>query len=94
MTLILGTAASAMAEIILAPWRMMPARSTTLPIMNPGTSARNSNGMPKASHNHTKRAALSAESTKSTPPFHLGWLATMPTARPPRRAKPVMISRA
>ena len=41
-----------------------------------------------------KRAALSAESTNSTPPFHFGWLATMPTARPSRRAKPVTSSRA
>ncbi len=61
-----------MAEIILAPWRMMPMRSTALPIMNPGTSARNTSGMPKASHSQTKRVALSAESTNSTPPFHLG----------------------
>ena len=29
-----------------------------------------------------KRAALSAESTNSTPPLCLGWLATMPTALP------------
>src|SRR5204863_10012247 len=40
------------------------------------------------------RAALSEESTKRTPPFTFGWLATIPTARPPRRAKPTMISRA
>src|SRR2546430_13090543 len=40
------------------------------------------------------RAALSAESAKRTPPFTFGWLATIPTGRPPRRAKPTMISRA
>ena len=34
------TVASVTAVIILAPCRMMPARSTSLPIMNPGTSAR------------------------------------------------------
>src|SRR4030095_15154499 len=39
-----------------------------------------------------KRAALSDESTISTPPLTFGWLATMPTGRPPRRAKPTMIS--
>jgi hypothetical protein len=78
----LGTVASATAEIILAPWRMMPMRSTALPIMKPGTSAKNSSGTLKASHSQMKRAALSAESTNSTPPFHLGWLATIPTVRP------------
>ena len=35
--------------------------------------------MPKASHSHTKRAALSAEFTSSAPPSTIGWLATMPT---------------
>src|SRR5258705_11783232 len=39
-----------------------------------------------------KRAALSAESTMSTPPFTFGWLATMPIGRPARRANPTMIS--
>ena len=48
--------------------------------------------MLNASHSQMKRAALSAESTKSTPPFHFGWLATMPTARPSMRAKPVTSS--
>ena len=89
-----GTVASATAEIIFAPCRMIPWRSTPLPIMKPGTSARNTSGSPNASHSQMKRAALSAESTNSTPPFHFGWLATMPTARPSRRAKPVTSSRA
>ena len=35
-----GTLASDTAEIIFAPARMMPARSTLVPIMKPGTSAR------------------------------------------------------
>jgi len=39
-TQIRGTVASETALIILAPARMMPARSTFVPIMNPGTSAR------------------------------------------------------
>ena len=38
--------------------------------------------MLKASHSQMKRAALSAESTKSTPPLHFGWFATMPTGAP------------
>ena len=60
------------AEIILAPARIIPARSTLVPIMKPGTSARNRRGMLKALHNHMKRAPLSAESTKSTPPLTFG----------------------
>src|SRR6266702_365187 len=39
-----------------------------------------------------KRVALSAESTKSTPPFTLGWFATMPMGRPSMRARPVTSS--
>ena len=38
-----------------------------------------------------KRAALSAESLSRMPPSCLGWLATIPTGRPPMRAKQVMI---
>jgi len=37
-------------------------------------------------------AALSDESTMSTPPLTFGWLATIPTVRPSRRAKPTMTS--
>jgi hypothetical protein len=53
--------------------------------MNPGTSARKSSGTLKALQVWMKRAALSAESTKSTPPFCRGWLATTPTTRPSSR---------
>ncbi len=35
-----GTVASDTAVIILAPCRMIPCRSTSIPIMNPGTSER------------------------------------------------------
>jgi hypothetical protein len=45
ITEIFGTVASVTAVIIFAPWRMMPSRSTFVPIMKPGTSARKSNGM-------------------------------------------------
>ena len=51
-----GTVASATAVIIFAPCRMMPCRSTALPIMNPGTSAKYSRGMLNASHCQMKRA--------------------------------------
>ena len=50
--------------------------------------------MPKASQRLMKRAALSAESFSRMPPSCLGWLATMPTGRPPMRARQVMIVRA
>ena len=86
ITEIFGTVASDTAEIILAPERMMPWRSTCVPIMKPGTSARNSSGTLKALQVQMKRAALSEESTNSTPPFCRGWLATMPTTRPSSRA--------
>ena len=67
-TQIFGTVASAIAAIIFAPCLMMPCRSTAVPTMKPGTSARNSSGIPNASQVWMNRAALSAESTNSTPP--------------------------
>ena len=73
---------------------MIPARSTFEPTMNPETSARYTSGTLYALQSQMNRAALSEESTKRTPPLTLGWFATIPTARPPSRAKPVMISRA
>ena len=86
ITEIFGTVASDTAAIIFAPALMMPWRSTLVPIMKPGTSARNSSGMLNALQVQMKRAALSAESTNSTPPSWRGWLATTPTTRPSRRA--------
>src|SRR5437764_15473047 len=56
-----GTVASDTAVIILAPWRMMPCRSTAVPTMNPGTSARNTRGRLHASHRQLKRSHLSAD---------------------------------
>ena len=50
--------------------------------------------MPNASHSVTKRAALSAESLSRMPPRWRGWEATIPTGRPPIRARQVMIVRA
>ena len=92
MTEILGTVASETALIIFAPWRMIPRRSTSVPIMKPGTSARKSSGISNASQSHMNLAALSAESLNSTPPFCIGWFATIATACPSRRAKPVSSS--
>ena len=87
-----GTVASDTAVIILAPWRMMPWRSTSVPTMKPGTSARNTSGMPYASQHQMKRAALSAESTNSAPPLCTGLLATTPTGRPSSSPKPTITS--
>ena len=79
MTDTLGTVASLTAVTILAPWRMIPWRSTAEPIMNPGTSARKTSGMLNASQHQMKRAALSAESTNSVPARCAELLATTPT---------------
>src|SRR2546428_354713 len=68
---------------------MMPARSTLLPTMKPGTSWKNTSGTPKASHSMMKRAALSAESMSRAPPSTIGWLAITPTGWPLSRARAV-----
>src|SRR3954451_11526994 len=94
MTEIFGTVASDTALIILAPWRMIPSRSTAVPTMKPGTSARKSSGTLNASHNWMKRVALSAESTNNTPPLNIGLLATTPTTLPSSRPNPTSSSRA
>ena len=86
----MGTVASDTAKSIFAPCRMMPCFSTAEPTVKPGTSWRNTSGIPKASHSHTKRAALSAEFTSSVPPSTFGWLATMPTGWPPILASAVI----
>ena len=91
-TQIRGTEQSASAWRNLAPWRMIPARSTALPTMNPGTSQRKSSGSPYALQSETNCAPLSEESPVSTPPLRIGWLASTPTARPSSRAKAVMSS--
>jgi hypothetical protein len=92
ITLTFGTVASLTAVIILAPWRMMPSRSTWEPIMKPGTSARKTRGTLKALLSQMKRAALSAESPNRTPPLTAGLLATMPTLLPSSRPKPTISS--
>ena len=69
---------------------MIPACSTFAPTMNPGTSWMKTSGMLKASQRLMNRAALSAESLSRIPASCLGWLATIPTGRPPNRAKQVI----
>src|SRR3989304_2734238 len=92
MTEIFGTVASATAKRSFAPWRMIPCRSTWLPIMKPGTSARNSSGMLNALQSQTNLAPLSDESLKSTPPLAFGRWAPPPPPRRSSRASPVMSS--
>src|SRR3954468_17733635 len=92
MTDTCGTVASETAVIILAPCRMMSCRSTSLPIMKPGTSAKYSSGTLNASQSQMNRAALSAESTNSTPPLTAELLATMPTGEPSIRPNPTTSS--
>ena len=67
---------------------MMPPHSWRVPGRKPGTSSKVTSGMLKQSQKRTKRAALTEESMSSTPASTLGWLPTMPTGRPFRRAKP------
>src|SRR3954469_23233121 len=92
MTEILGTVASETALIILAPCRMIPSRSTAVPTMNPGTSARKINGTLKASQALMNAVALAAEAVNSTPPFTNGLLATTPTGAPSNRPNPTISS--
>ena len=48
----------------------------------------------KQSQKRTKRAALRLESMSRHPASTAGWLATMPTGAPPKRANPVTTLRA
>src|SRR5882724_9120966 len=73
---------------------MIPWASTLVPIMNPGTSWRKTSGNWNASQIWMKCAPLSAASMSRMPPSQFGWLATMPTGRPPKRARHVMRLRA
>ena len=73
---------------------MMPPHSCEVPGRKPGTSTNVTIGMPNASQVRTKRAALTDESMSSTPASTLGWLPTMPTARPSSRANPQTMLRA
>ena len=88
MTEMRGTDAAQTEKSILAPWRMMPVRSTSAPTMKPALSARKSSGTLKALHIQMKRAALSELSENSTPALWSDWLASTPMGRPPSRANP------
>src|SRR4051794_35097208 len=67
---------------------MMPPYSWSTPGRNPGTSTKVMSGILKASQVRTKRAAFSDDSMSSTPASTMGWLPTMPTGLPSRRANP------
>ena len=68
---------------------MIPWYSWSVPGRNPGTSTNVTSGMLNASHVRTNRAAFSDASMSSVPASTLGWLATIPTARPSSRANPI-----
>src|SRR6478735_1010859 len=88
MIWIRGTVASQKAYSSLAPWRMIPPYSWSTPGGEPGTSTKVTRGMLKASQVRTNRAPFSADSMSSTPASTIGWLPTMPTVWPSRRANP------
>ncbi len=75
----------------LAPWRMMPPHSWSVPGRKPGTSTNVSTGMLKASQVRTNRAAFSDALMSSVPAKCIGWLATTPTDEPSTRPKPAMM---
>jgi hypothetical protein len=56
-----------------------------------GTSSNVIRGILKQSQKRTNLAALTDASISSTPAKKAGWLATMPTEKPPSRAKPITI---
>ncbi len=78
----------------LAPRRMIPFHSWSVPGRKPGTSTRVTTGMLKASQVRTKRAAFSAALMSRVPAMDIGWLATMPTEWPSMWAKPMRMLRA
>src|SRR6266496_4838099 len=90
MTVTFGTVAQEMLCKNLAPCRRMPLCSTSRPTTNPGTSTRNTSGIPNESQILMNFAALSASSTEIAPALTIGCDATMPAGRPAKRQKPVM----
>ncbi len=75
----------------LAPRRMMPSHSWSVPGRKPGTSTKVSTGTLKASQVRTKRAAFSEASMSRVPANCMGLFATTPTERPSTRPNPVMM---
>ncbi len=67
---------------------MMPPYSCAVPGRKPGTSTNVTSGMLKQSQNRTNRAAFTEALMSRHPARCAGWLATMPTGRPPSRPKP------
>src|SRR5712692_9142549 len=88
MTVIFGTVASANANSSFAPCLMIPPNSCCVPGRKPGTSSKVTSGRLNASQKRTNRAPFTEALMSSTPASTAGWLATMPTGPPSRRAKP------
>ena len=65
--------------MILAPWRITPPYSWSVPGRKPGQSTKVTIGMLYASQVRMKRAILSLASMLSAPAMYAGWLATTPT---------------
>ena len=65
---------------------MMPPCSCETPGKNPGTSSNVTSGMLKQSQKRTNLAAFTEPSISRTPARYAGWLATIPTERPAKRA--------
>ncbi len=72
----------------------MPPHSCAVPGRKPGTSSNVMSGMLKQSQKRMKRAILFDASTSRQPASTIGLFATMPTVRPPMRAKPTTALRA
>ena len=70
---------------------MMPSYSWPVPGRKPGTSTKVITGMLKQSQNRTNRAAFTDALMSRHPARWAGWLATIPTVRPPSRAKATMM---
>ena len=73
---------------------MIPPHSWEVPGRKPGTSVKVTIGTLNASQKRMNRAAFSEASMSSTPASWAGWLPTIPTGRPPNRARPITMLRA
>mmetsp|Transcript_16976 Transcript_16976/g.46641 ORF Transcript_16976/g.46641 Transcript_16976/m.46641 type:complete len:226 (+) Transcript_16976:661-1338(+) len=89
MTVTLGTDASAYANRSLAPCRMIPPNSCSVPGKNPGTSTKVTRGMLNALQKRTNRAALLLALMSRHPARVSGLFPTTPTVWPSIRANPV-----
>ena len=85
-----GTVAAAYACTSSAPWRIIPRHSRSLAGLEARRVDEREDRQVEGSRTTARSArALSDASMSSVPARCSGWLATMPTARPSRRASPV-----